>query len=352
MSEVRAIRRREREQFERDRLSPLATHAVESRGRAVPEEPDEFRTAFQRDRDRILHTKAFRRLKHKTQVFMNPDGDHFVTRLTHTMQVTQIGRAMAAGLGLNEDLTEAICLAHDVGHSPFGHTGEDALSEFVEGEWLHSAHGVRLLSILEPLNLSWEVLDGVRSHSWKVEPPPATPEGRLCRFADRIAYLTHDVEDALRARILHRSELPTIATEVFGDPGTEWIGRMIRGVIEESVAAGEVAMAPRELEAMHELRGFMFTAVYLRPGVTREKEFAMRVVRELVGYYLHHPDEMPEGFLRDGDEVLTNVIDFVAGMTDRFAMRLFDRLKQPSLFDDNSRETVAELMGRLHEGLS
>ncbi len=315
----------------------------------MAEDPDEFRTSFQRDRDRILHTKAFRRLKHKTQVFMNPDGDHYVTRLTHTMQVTQIGRAMAAGLGLNEDLTEAICLAHDVGHSPFGHTGEDALSEFVEGEWLHSAHGVRLLSVLEPLNLSWEVLDGVRSHTWKVEPPPATPEGSLCRFADRIAYLTHDVDDALRGGVITRAQIPMGAVAVFGEPGTEWIGTMIRGVVEESAAKGTVSMAPDVLEAMHELREYMFEHVYLRPEVTPEKEFAMRVVRELVEYYLEHPDELPEGFLRDGDDLLMNVIDFVAGMTDRFALRLFDRLPHPSPPD---RGATADLMGRLHEGLS
>jgi dGTPase len=159
----------------------------------VDEPHDEYRTDFERDRDRIIHSKAFRRLKHKTQVFLNPEGDHYVTRLTHTVHVTQVGRAMAVALGLNEPLTEAICLAHDVGHSPFGHTGEDALTPYVEGEWLHSAQGVRVLSVLEPLNLTWEVLDGVRAHSWKIDPPPATPEGDLCRFADRIAYLTHDV---------------------------------------------------------------------------------------------------------------------------------------------------------------
>ena len=190
--------RPEREADEIVRLAQTATKAAESRGRASTEESDKYRTAFQRDRDRILHSKAFRRLKHKTQVFMNPEGDHFVTRLTHTLQVTQAGRSMAAALGLNEDLTEAICLGHDVGHSPFGHTGEDALTPYVDGEWLHSEQSVRIMSVLEPLNLSWEVLDGIRAHSWKIDPPPATPEGDLCRYADRIAYLTHDVQDALR----------------------------------------------------------------------------------------------------------------------------------------------------------
>ena len=163
--------REEREEIERELLSPEATRSTETQGRAVEEPADEYRTAFERDRDRILHSKAFRRLKHKTQVFLNPEGDHFVTRLTHTLQVTQIGRAMAVPLGLNEALTEAICLGHDTGHSPFGHTGEDALSPYVDGEWLHSKQSVRLLTVLEPLNLTWETLDGIRAHSWKVEPP-------------------------------------------------------------------------------------------------------------------------------------------------------------------------------------
>jgi dGTPase len=346
------VTRLEREELEAARLSSLATLSSASRGRAEPEDPDPLRTAFQRDRDRIVHTKAFRRLKHKTQVFVNPDGDHFVTRLTHTMQVTQAGRAMAAGLGLNEDLTEAICLAHDVGHSPFGHTGEDALSKFTEGEWLHSAHGVRLVSILEPLNLSWEVLDGVRAHSWKIEPPPATPEGHLCRFADRIAYLTHDVLDAVRAGVLTRDDLPAASLELMGEPGGGWIGTMVRGVIEESAARGSVAMAPGILEVMNELRAFMFERVYLRGGVQTEREFVMGVVRGLVEHYLDRPDDLPPGFRRDGDALLQNVIDFVAGMTDRFALRLFDRLRQPSLFDETSGAPLTELVGWLDEGLS
>lgn len=352
MSELRAVKRSERELLERDQLSPLATRSVDSRGREEAEADDEFRTAFQRDRDRVLHMKAFRRLKHKTQVFINPDGDHFVTRLTHTMAVTQIGRALAAGLGLNEDLTEAICLAHDVGHAPFGHTGEDALSEFVEGGWLHSEHGVRLMRVLEPLNLTWEVLDGVRAHSWKIEPPPATPEGHLCRFADRIAYLTHDVEDALRAGLLSGTSIPTSARAIFGEPGSRWVDTMIRGVIDESVVQGRVAMAAPVLGAMHDLREFMFDRVYLRPEVTREKDCVMRVVRQLVEHYVDHPEDMPAGFLRPGDEQLTNVIDFVAGMTDRFALRQFDCLKKVRSIDDNVDGILAELIGRLNEGLS
>ena len=235
MSEMMRRTREIREQQERDLLAPAATLSTKSRGRQHHEEPDPYRTAFERDRDRILHTKAFRRLKHKTQVFINPEGDHYVTRLTHTLQVTQVGRAMASDLGLNEPLTEAICLAHDVGHSPFGHTGEDALSPYVEGEWLHSEQSVRVLSVLEPSNLSWEVLDGIRAHSWKIDPPPSTPEGMLCRFADRIAYLTHDVDDALRASVIRRSDLPEQALLVFGEPGAQWIDTMINAVVDESL---------------------------------------------------------------------------------------------------------------------
>lgn len=331
-----SIRRRvDREAAEAATLSPAAVLSINTRGRALEEEPDEFRTAFERDRDRILHSKAFRRLKHKTQVFVNPDGDHFVTRLTHTMQVTQIGTAMAAGLGLNEALTEAICLGHDTGHSPFGHTGEDVLSEFVEGEdeWLHSAHGVRLLSVLEPLNLTWEVLDGIRAHSWKIDPPPGTAEGYLCRFADRIAYLTHDVGDALRAGVLKRSDIPESSMSVLGEPGSEWINTMIRAVIEESAFQGEVVMAPAVLEVMHELRAFMFENVYLRSDVHPQKERVRRIVRDLVSYYDNNPETLPEGFLRKGDTVQQNVIDFVAGMTDRYAVRHHDKLFRPVLFE-------------------
>ena len=211
------VRRDEREDAE-SALAPAATRSITAT-RQIEEDPDPFRTAFERDRDRILHSKAFRRLKHKTQVFMNPDGDHFVTRLTHTLQVTQIGRAMAVALGLNEAFTEAICLGHDVGHSPFGHTGEDALTPYVDGEWHHAAQSVRIYRVLEPLNLTDQVLDGIRAHSWKIDPPPGTPEGYLCRFADRIAYLSHDVEDAVRAGVITVGDLP--ALEVFGEPGSE-----------------------------------------------------------------------------------------------------------------------------------
>jgi dGTPase len=333
MSEMMRRTRDIREQQEHDFLAPAATRSTESRGRRHFEEPDPYRTVFERDRDRILHTKAFRRLKHKTQVFINPEGDHYVTRLTHTLQVTQVGRAMASDLGLNESLTEAICLGHDVGHSPFGHTGEEALSPYVEGEWLHSEQSVRVLEVLEPKNLSWEVLDGIRAHSWKVDPPPATPEGMLCRFADRIAYLTHDVDDALRASVIRPNDLPDQALRVFGEPGSGWIGTMIRAVVDESVAQEEVVMAPEIAETMQVLRDFMFERVYLRPESRPQQLRAIAVIRHLVDHFIEHPGEVPDTYRVDDADDVERAIDYVSGMTDRYALRSHDQLFRPEGID-------------------
>ena len=307
-------------------LSPTATLSSGSRGREVPEDPDRWRTAFERDRDRILHSKAFRRLKHKTQVFINPDGDHFVTRLTHTLQVTQIGRSLARYLGLNEPLTEAICLGHDVGHSPFGHIGEDALTPYVEGEWHHAAQSVRVFEVLEPANLTWEVRDGIRAHSWKIDPPPESPEGYCCRFADRIAYLTHDVDDAARAGVITVADVPETAISAFGPPGPRWIESMIEAVVEESVARGEVLMDPVALEAMNELRDFMFERVYLRPEVEDQRRRAITIIRDLVDHYTGNPSLIPDTYQHDDAGPITRAIDYVSGMTDRFAIRDWETL--------------------------
>lgn len=267
-------------------------------------------------------------------MFINPEGDHFVTRLTHTLQVTQIGRSMAVALGLNEALTEAICLGHDVGHSPFGHTGEEALAPYVEGGvWLHSAHSVRVLSRLEPQNLTFEVIDGIRAHSWRVDPPPSCPEGYLCRYADRIAYLTHDVADAIRAGILGLSHLPVLALNRFGSTSREWINQMIRAVIDNTVSSGQVSMDDETHAIMLQLREFLFQNVYLRPEAEEQKERAILVIRNLIDYFVHHPDEVPEGTTVEGSDPLTAAIDFVAGMTDRYALQTHDRLFRPTLFD-------------------
>jgi dGTPase len=291
-----------------------------------PEPPDPRRTGFERDRDRILHTKAFRRLKHKTQVFIDPDGDHFVTRLTHTLQVTQIGRSLAVYLGLNEPLTEAICLGHDVGHSPFGHIGEDALSPYVPGEWHHAAQSVRVFTLLEPINPTIEVIDGIRAHSWKIDPPPETSEGMVCRFADRIAYLTHDVDDAVRAGVIGHDDLPAAATRLFGAPGGAWINEMIDSVVEESVLTGEVSMAADALDVMNELRDFMFERVYLRAEAAPQRDQAIAVIRGLVDHYRAHPAEVPDTYRHPDSDPITAAIDYVSGMTDRFALREWGRL--------------------------
>jgi dGTPase len=331
--------RSDREALESQLLAAGATHSVASQGREVPEEPDEYRTAFERDRDRIIHTKAFRRLKHKTQVFINPEGDHFVTRLTHTLQVTLGGRSLAVARGVNEALTEAICLGHDVGHSPFGHTGEEALTPYVASssepaaEWLHAIHSVRVLSKLEPQNLTFEVLDGIRAHSWKINPPPTTPEGYLCRFADRIAYLTHDVADAIRAGLLGLSDLPVPVVARFGSTSREWINQMIHAVLDHTIASGAVGMDPETLATMGQLRSFMFERVYLRPEAETQRERAVLVIRNLVDYFRNHPSEVPTSTTVPGADPTTAAIDFVAGMTDRYAITTHDRLFRPRLFD-------------------
>jgi|AntRauTorckE6833_2_1112554.scaffolds.fasta_scaffold32712_2 dGTPase len=325
--------RADRERVEDTNLSPLATRAAQSRGREADEPEDDYRTAFERDRDRILHSKAFRRLKHKTQVFLNPDGDHYVTRMTHTLQVAQVGRSIAAALGLNEALTEAQCLGHDIGHSLFGHTGEEALSPYLpeDQEWQHAIHGVRVVSVLEPLNLTWETLDGIRQSSWKNDPPPSTPEGMVLRFADRIAYLSHDALDAMRAGVLTMEDLPPHVVELFGTPGREWIDAMIRAVIDESVRVGEVAMEPTALQAMHDLRDFMFSDVYLRPESVEQAQKATRVIRDLFEWFRDHPQEVPTTIRQvSGGDDLQAAMDHVAGMSDKYAIREHDRIFRPA----------------------
>jgi len=320
--------RESRETEELTRLAPAAIRAIESRGRVHPEPPDRYRTAFERDRDRILHSKAFRRLKHKTQVFIDPEGDHYVTRLTHTLQVTQIARALAAALSLNETLAEAIALGHDVGHSPFGHTGEDALSPYfpTSDGWHHAAQSVRIFEVLEDLNLTWEVRDGIRAHSWRVEPPPATQEAMCVRYADRIAYLTHDALDAIRAGLLTASDFPVSIGERFGSVGSGWVGGMIAAVVEHSLIANTVRMDDDSLAVMNELRDFMFQRIYLGPEQKRHLVEAVEVIRRLVDHHLLHPDEIPGSYRDTEADLVTQVADYVAGMTDRFALATYRRL--------------------------
>lgn len=328
------LRRRDRIAREEDeeRLSPAATRSAASRGRARHEEPDEFRTAFERDRDRIIHAKAFRRLKHKTQVFLNPEGDHYVTRLTHTLQVAQIARSLAAALALNEPLAEAIGLGHDVGHTPFGHTGEAALSPYFPPDgWHHAAQSVRVWEVLEDQNLTWEVRDGIRAHSWRIEPPPQTQEALCVRFADRIAYLAHDALDALRAGVLTPDGFPGHVIERFGAPGREWVGAMIGAVVSESLQAGLVRMDRPTLDVMNELRDFMFARVYEAPAQRGQQERAVAVIRDLVDWHLEHPEQIPDTFREHQAPAVVQVVDYVAGMTDRYALATHDGLFRPEL---------------------
>ena len=329
MSERFVLRDRAARESEEERLAPAAFRVTASRGRVRPEADDRLRTAFERDRDRIMHSKAFRRLKHKTQVFVNPEGDHYVTRLTHTIQVTQIARALAAALSLNEDLAEAIGLGHDVGHSPFGHTGEEALSPYfpTTGGWHHAAQSVRIYEVLEDLNLTWEVRDGIRAHSWKIDPPPTTEEAHCVRYADRIAYLTHDALDSMRAGILTADEFPSAMTERFGPPTSSgWVGGMIAAVVDGSLESGEVRMRDDVLDDMNELRDFMFERVYLAPVQHQPQAAAIDIIRRLMDHHLGHPDDIPASYRDNDADRVVQAADYIAGMTDRFALLTHARL--------------------------
>ena len=347
------VDRRAREDTEAH-LAPAAARSLHTRGRVRPEAEDPLRSCWELDRDRILHAKAFRRLKHKTQVFLHPDGDHFVTRLTHTLQVTQVARSLARALGLHETLAEAIALAHDVGHSPFGHIGEDALEPYVAGGWHHAAQGVRIVEVLEDLNLTWEVRDGVRAHSWKINPPPATREAECVRFADRIGYLSHDALDAVRAGVLRPGDLPARTLATFGPPGGAMVGAMIEAVVDgtfrqalddarHAVPGGPpapaVRMDPDAQEAMDELRAFMFQRVYESEVAAGQKHVAIDVIRRLVDHHLAHPELIPASYRDTEADPVTQVVDYVTGMTDRFALATHDRL-----FDDTATVRMRPLL--------
>ena len=302
-------------------LSPHAARSYPAE-RAAPEEDCSLRTPFQRDRDRIVHCKAFRRLKHKTQVFVAPEGDHYRTRLTHTLEVTGISRTVARALRLNEDLTEAIGLGHDVGHPPFGHIGEMVLDacgreRFGRG-FRHNEHSLRVVDVLEDLNLTTPVRDGILRHSSGAG-DPATVEGRIVRLVDRIAYINHDIDDALRAGVLSPRDLPAEEIAVLGDTGSQRIDTLVHDLVAHSERAGDVVQGERVGDAMARLREYMFERVYLGPTARAEHAKIERVLRGLFDWYAAHPDELPEPAA--GATPADRVIDYVAGMTDRFAIR-------------------------------
>lgn len=334
-----------REQFEaeeHERLSPRAAFADCTRGRERALVLDPHRTEYQRDRDRIIHCKAFRRLSHKTQVFLAPEGDHYRTRLTHTLEVAQIARSIARALRLNEDLTEAIALGHDLGHTPFGHIGEDALTACfdeirqhfpgVPDHYHHNLQSLRVVEVLEyegkGLNLTWEVRDGIAHHTGGVR--AQTLEGQIVAVADRIAYINHDIDDAIRGGVLSESELPVGPTEVLGHHHGARITTMVTDLMQTSDGAEYITMSPRVHEAMMELRSWLFDHVYLTGKAKAEEPKALGIVKQLFHYYLAHPDALSDEFRpATSADVPQCVTDYVSGMTDRFALKQFDSLFVP-----------------------
>ncbi len=318
--------------WEREFLSPEATRSYPAR-RRVEEADSPVRTPFQRDRDRIVHSKAFRRLKHKTQVFVAPEGDHYRTRLTHTLEACGIARTVARALGLNEDLTEAIGLGHDLGHPPFGHAGEEALDatlrEHGGAGFRHNEHSLRVVDVLERdgrgLNLTEEVRDGILNHTGSRK--PATLEGRIVKLVDRVAYINHDIDDALRAGILSSGDLPAKEIELLGETGSRRIDTLVGDIVERSRGAGDIVQSEETGGAMLRLRKFMFDRVYLGPVARSEHERVHRAMRALFDHYLDRLDEVPE--LDPDADARDRVTDYLAGMTDRYCIAKFAELTIP-----------------------
>ena len=338
--------REDLEQREIDALSPDAAFADESEGRERSSNFDLLRTDYQRDRDKILHTKSFRRLSHKTQVFLAAEGDHFRTRLTHTLEVSQIARTIARALGLNEDLTEAISLGHDLGHTPFGHTGEDALARCVARRrgidpespaaaalYRHNEQSLRVVELIENggkgLNLTAEVRDGILCHTGPTR--AETLEGRIVATADRIAYVNHDIDDAIRAGLLREDELPQSTHEVLGPDHSSRIEALVTDMVRTSAAGDDIRMSDAVWDAMMELRAFLFSHVYQAPVVMVEVDKATRLIEALFGYFIEHPAEVPAEYraISDGDDVRA-VTDYIAGMTDRYAKATFQDIFVPN----------------------
>ena len=328
--------REEIEKWESERLSPLASKSYESRGREKAIRPDDLRSEFQRDRDRILHSKSFRRLKFKTQVFISPEGDHYRTRLTHTLEVQQVARTIARALRLNEDLTEAIALGHDLGHTPFGHIGERTLDHLCRNGFRHYEQSLRVVDKLEKdgagLNLTWEVRDGIAHHSGTEA--PQTLEGACVARADRIAYINHDIDDALRAGILRPEDLPQSALHTLGQTHGERIETMIRDIVTESRDQPAIRMSPTVQAATDELRAFMFERVYRDSWRSREEEKCDRLLAQLFEYYTSNVGQLPLEYIEiaylEGQE--RAAADFISGMTDRYAVRLYSQIFMPSAY--------------------
>ncbi len=320
------------EEREKSMLSPYATLSTERADRPREEEPCDLRTAFQRDRDRVIHSKAFRRLKHKTQVFLAPEGDHYCTRLTHTLEVSQIARTISRALFLNEDLTEAIALGHDLGHTPFGHTGENALNTLCPQGFHHNEQSLRVVNILERkggLNLTQAVRDGILCHTGPKS--PQTPEGEVVRVADRIAYINHDIDDAVRAGVLSEEDIPKEYSDILGIGHSQRINSLIRSIVASSEGKPHIIMEDSVHKAMMGLRQFMFENVYKNPYAKSEEGKFYAVVEALFEKLMQNPDLIPPNVRRASgtDDTFLIVRDYIAGMTDRYAVSLFEELFVP-----------------------
>ncbi len=323
------------EEVERTILSQDATLASDSKGREEAEPPHPYRTAFQRDRDRILHSKAFRRLGHKTQVFLAPEHDHYRVRLTHTLEVTQVARSIARALRLNEDLVEAICLGHDLGHTPFGHLGEEVISDFLHRSFKHNEQSLRIVEQLEKrgdkrgLNLTWEVRDGNLNHTWSMA-LPGTLEGQVARYADRIAYINHDIDDALRAGVLHEQDLPAETMSILGTSSSQRIDTMVTSLLDASAGSAQIGMGAEVFDVLIETREFLFERVYNRPEVREEQDRVRKLLTALLDHYHRNPEELPRDIreVEGANNEETLMVDYIAGMTDRFAIREHLRLSK------------------------
>ncbi len=315
------------EEQEENFLSQFACLSKDSKGRSKKEECD-FRTIFQHDRDRVIHSKAFRRLEHKTQVFIVPEGDHYRTRLTHTLEVSQIARTVSRSLGLNEDLTEAIALGHDLGHTPFGHAGETALNEVSKLSFSHNVHSLRVVDIIENLNLSYEVRDGIVNHTGSKE--PITLEGQIVKVADRIAYINHDIDDAIRAGIIDITDIPNSITKILGISNSQRIDVMTRDMIVSSWNQKKIQRSKKIEEATFKLRQFLFDHVYIGSIAKKEEDKAILLVKKLYRYYLEHISDI--NFSTDEKHINDEqkVIDYIAGMTDRYAINRWKEINLPS----------------------
>lgn len=327
--------REEQEKREHLIFSPYASFSDESRGRDRDEEPCPMRTIYQRDRDRIIHCKTFRRLKHKTQVFLAPEGDHYRTRLTHTLEVAQIARSIARALNLNEDLTEAIALGHDLGHTPFGHAGERTLNSLCPMGFAHYKQSIRVVEFLEKdgqgLNLTWEVRDGILNH--RTSGNPSTLEGKAVRLSDKIAYINHDIDDGIRAGILKESDIPSEYTDVLGNSTKERLNTMISDIIMNSIGKNDLVMSEPVRKAMTELRKFMFESLYLNPTAKSEEAKADKLITELYRYYVANTDKLPDTykrFITEFDERPEQVVcDYIAGMSDQYSISKFQEIFIP-----------------------